>query len=329
MIENARTIDAKAVEHVDDNNLYVTSTIIDACNYDCQYCFNSEQRRDSKIDLKDFFQMLMRLRDENTKRTLNIVLIGGEPTLHQDLEWFCQKVDDDLENSEINICTNFTKPVEWYVNMIKTCKKTNFILSWHSTKSDLVNKSFLEKLKSLEALIEDKSRYEVLVMAETNNFGNSLLALNLVKTICKKSNSQYPIVEFNLLKQTCSFQHKYTQEELTVFSKKKILNDDFHIISIDGKIDKLRINDVVETDNFSFTGWNCDAGKTNIYVHVDGWIYPCYGYYLAKKKPIAKIGQLGSSKILSNHLMKCQAPICGLDCCYTSKYKSIEENKKE
>ena len=75
-----------------------------------------------------------------------------------------------------------------------------------------------------------------------------------------------------------------------MISKKKILNDDFHIISIDGKIDKLRINDVVETDNFSFTGWNCDARKTNIYVHVDGQIYPCYGYYLAKKKPIAKIG---------------------------------------
>lgn len=327
MTETIRTIDARAVEHVDDNNLYVTSTIIDACNYDCQYCFNSAQRKDSKIDLKDFFQLLVKLRDENTTRTLNIVLIGGEPTLHQDLEWLCQKVDDELDNSEINICTNFTKPVGWYAKILKNCQKTNFILSWHSTRSDPINKSFLEKLKCLEALVEDKSRYEVLVMAETNNFENSLLALNLVKSICRRNNSSYPIVEFNLLKQTCSFRHKYTQDELMVFSKKKILNDDFHIVSVDGKMSKLRINDIVETDSFSFTGWDCDARKTNIYVHVDGQIYPCYGYYLAKKKPIAKLGQLDSSRILSDDLMKCQAPICGLDCCYTSKYKNTLENK--
>lgn len=327
MSSGVKTLDqVKSVEHVDDNNLYITSTIIDACNYSCQYCFNIDDRKSQKLDLDQFFKLLRKVRTENTARKLNIVLIGGEPTLHDQLEDFCCKVDQELEFSEVNICTNFSKSVEWYASMMQRTSSINFILSWHSTREDPLNKDFLAKLQKLKDLIEDRSRFEVLVMAETNNFSNSLLALKMVKALFRDWKTRGPIIEFNLLKQTCSYQHAYTSHDLEVFSKHKIMNNDFHIVSLDGDIQKLRINDVVESDSFSFTGWRCDAGKTNIYVHVDGSVHPCYGYYLAHKKPIARVqDDLESQQILSTSLMKCSAPVCGLDCCYTSKYKTTQD----
>ena len=116
--------------------------IIDSCNYNCSYCFN-EPCTNKILDLdKLYFFITNVLIVQLNKEYIYLEIIGGETTLHPELLQFCKKIAN-VENIYTTIFTNFSKPVEYYKQLIQIDNRIQFILSWHSQ-----NTKYLDKLSN-------------------------------------------------------------------------------------------------------------------------------------------------------------------------------------
>ena len=92
--------------NIDFNNHYlILAFICDKCNYNCIYCYNKKPRSFINLDLLKFYNFLCKLK-EHLNKTINLELIGGEPTLHSDLYDFCKKCKDN--GIIVTIYTNFS-----------------------------------------------------------------------------------------------------------------------------------------------------------------------------------------------------------------------------
>jgi organic radical activating enzyme len=136
---------------------------------------------------------------------LNISLIGGEPTLHESMVWFCDELIK-LGNVTVEILTNLHKPFDYYYELLN--KGIMIASSWHSKQDDLLNFDFVEKIKMIPQKFIDNYQVEVRIMMENNNWENSKKVFKELYTKCKN------IMELSLLLTNDGKPYKYTDRQL-------------------------------------------------------------------------------------------------------------------
>jgi hypothetical protein len=90
-------------------------------------------------------------------------LIGGEPTLHPDLLWFCEKTKC-FNNFTLKIFTNLSANIAFFEKILDN-KNVILIASWHSLYTDKLNIKFIDT--AINLLKKNKNRIEVRIMYET------------------------------------------------------------------------------------------------------------------------------------------------------------------
>lgn len=67
------------------DNLDLVMFIADVCNMKCKYCYNRFPRTGKLADLDLFFNYAVDLAKNSNHRIHDLVILGGEPTLHPNL----------------------------------------------------------------------------------------------------------------------------------------------------------------------------------------------------------------------------------------------------
>lgn len=295
------------------NKLTITLSITTLCNYNCAYCFSKNTRElqlnNKFIKFEHIIAFLTKLLAK--KIQIQLIIIGGEPSLHNELPIlciFCKKM-----NIELIICTNASEKITYYTNLININKNIHYIFSWHSLNTNLKNIEFIKKIEFLSKILSSDS-YEILVSAEPFNFNNSL---NIYQTLI--SNIKNIQCEFNMLISTDVCKVFYTkQQKIIIDTLNQKYDFNFYEFNKNSKTN-LIINNIIKNNKFNYNKWLCDSGKSYLYIDVDGFIYRCYGYFLQNINR-GHITTIDISYLLDKIPQICIISKCGLDLTYTNKY---------
>lgn len=197
------------------------------CNFRCPFCHNKDLvlniDKTPVYPEEDFFKFL-----EKRKKILDGVCItGGEPTLHQDLPEFIQKIKN--LGLEVKLDTNGTNPEmleSLYENdlieMVAMDLKNNFF----GYKKAIGTKTDIEKIKrSIKIIYESKKEYEfrtTVVPKIHDSKSLAELAKELFK-ITKDKKTNYFLQKFrpkNTLDASFEKTEPFSDQEMKEFLKK-------------------------------------------------------------------------------------------------------------
>ena len=276
--------------------------VIDKCNYRCEYCYNTFPRTSSVLDLdKLYFFINDILIAKLHKDHIWLELIGGEPTLHPDLQNFCKKISK-LPTVYTTIYTNFSKDPQYYIDLIDNDSRLSLILSWHKS-----NHEFLQKLIQIPKNII-KDNITVSVIYEHNNISE---ALRIFDSVYKS----YPYIKelaFPLIDNNENYVNEYSVNDIVEYNKRLKNVKDITHIRIDYNDNSYEIVDqhhfIVDRKTRDFSRWLCNAGIDFCFIYFNGDICPCDGY------KNVRLGNLYSDKLKDFQLHKKQI-FCKNTCC--------------
>lgn len=257
--------------------------IIDICNYSCYYCYNKKPRTCKRLDLDKLYVFCKWFHDTiNTH--INICMLGGEPTLHQDLQSFCKKISDNFKDVKCIVITNFSQDLQYYIDLLKM--NANLILSWHSLPNDRNNQEFIDKLNCIPYNYFENDMIKISVMYEKLYTKNSLYAFDTMYDKYYRY-MEFSIVESNHLHGKKSDQYEYTDQELKEFTDR--ISDKTYFDSQTYKHIEFEYNDRVEKKVLSqtlldrklvdFYNYKCMAGIDQLQIYFNGDISPCDDLY--------------------------------------------------
>lgn len=278
----------------DPDKIYIQVFIIDKCNIQCEYCYNIFPRTHEKANLKAFYNFI-KSATEQINRLFEIQIVGGEPTLHEDLLIFVNDLLTIKNISSVDIFTNFERSLDYYIKIFDTGAR--LAPSWHGKKHDLKNIQYLKKM----LLLPDKyiqQLAEIPIMMEQNNFDNFSFAFNTLYPKFKSNIRIWPIYTNKYKIGT------YTTAQLKQYVKfTNMINEHpFEVQYSDGsnvflsKTNK-QLDMHIVTPIYNYKSKICNSGKDIMYIHVNGNVYSCQTYYQYDQKPICNIYD---SKLLYN-----------------------------
>lgn len=286
--------------------LNILMFIVDKCNFDCPYCYNRKPRHLVNADLDIFRKFLESTRAQIGDRPMNVSLIGGEPTLHPDLEGF---VDSVLRqgNVTMELLTNFSQPAEFYIKYLN--KGVNIAASWHRAPKDWSNWDYVEKMNKMPKHFFDLNKIEVRIMMENDNWENSKKVFYALYPNYKKS------IEISLLSKNDGLPYSYTDKQLEEFRQfiylTKFKREFFTVQYSDGTEEQVSFNDMYLNPRVNFHLWKCHAGLDYFYIHVNGDVFNCQSFYEHNRKMLYNICKNGGVYEKDKH----RPCICSVDYC--------------
>lgn len=204
------------------NNLNKNNTIkiylTHQCNYQCYYCdgVTDYKNKHSKrvysytfINIKKLYNYI-----QQNKQYKNLLLYGGEPTLHPQLINFFKQIRNDFN---IFLYTNLSKDIKYY-NDLDNCK---IIASYHYQ-----NKQFEQKIKNIHNI------HCIYIPLDFKNFAQTIKVYDNIKKI----NNNTFLIELDY-----NFNNKYVKNlkyDITSLSHANIylFHNNFNTITSSGNI---------------------------------------------------------------------------------------------
>ena len=168
--------------NVNQNNIQVLAFIIDQCDMHCFYCYNKMPRTKKKLNLKKLYQFLNELNNQ-TKKNINLDIIGGEPTMHDDLIDFCNKTRN-TSFLKINIYTNFNQDIAYFEKLISN--NLELSITYHyQNEIELFKQKLFQLISNKNASVNLTIMYEPNKYIQSIQFFKDIKALNhpRIKTI--------------------------------------------------------------------------------------------------------------------------------------------------
>lgn len=269
------------------NSFSVLAYIIDRCNFNCEYCYNRLPRTGNILNLGKLLNFVSSI----DKPKIFLDLIGGEPSIHDDLSEFVSSISQLKKNIETTIYTNFSGDLDLYRSFI--ANKVYLNVTWHSK-----NRDFIEKINSLT---EDEMKYvNLYVIMENHNINESVSVFDQLQ-------ERYNTEIIYLRKNDNYTDISYPEHILTELKNRELIISKRTPKTIlkykDGTIKKVEDSFfTLNGDNFNM--WCCNAGVDFVYVHHDGNVYRCD----ENDKPIYNINSSKRFQIPSHPI------ICRRDC---------------
>jgi organic radical activating enzyme len=256
------------------------------CNYSCEYCCENcnikyENLKNINFDVLYIFitKILFFEVQNKLQKKLKISIYGGEPTLHPGLYDFCKKIFNFNKDIYIEIFTNFSKENDFYLKFLKNNVK--LIITYHFNKKldqnifykkiTAINNIYLQNNIVLNIMYEhDYTEDNIILFNKLNNYLNN----NKIKMIM-------PIL-IKYIRSTNFYNRQYTSKQLEEF--KYIVNnikkrfDYYYVIKYSNNKYEYINDEELELKNLNFNKWQCSAGKTSLYIDVNGYIYKCISY---------------------------------------------------
>ena len=287
---------------------HLIAFIIDDCNYNCHFCYNIKPRTYQKLDLHQLQNYIQSVYQQIHK-SIFLEILGGEPTLHNDLVSFCCQQLKYMKYVKTYIFTNFSQSLSYYLNLLNN----NIALSitWHSKHDDIKGLSFINKIKAIPMHFFENPGIRLRILYEKKNTINALDAFDALYDSHKK------YLEFDLLSDINDEKYQYTKQEMIEFNKRiRMLNpateNDYIFEYNNGNKKLLKFTDIVKQEKFNFYMWKCNAGKDCLYIHANGDVYPCESYYFATTSNVfnGKISNIYNNKINFKQHTLCKCYQC-------------------
>lgn len=251
------------------DSLCILAYICDRCNYNCWYCYNARPRTQQLLDLGRL-SLFTKHAIAQTGKKVRLSLIGGETSLHPGLLDFCKEMHAVKEVIDIEIYTNLSKSLSYYLQLLDFGVEVN--ATWHTVEGK-PNDSFLSKAMSLTE--EQFKKFYLTVMLEPNDVEESFKAYSLLHNAHPTARS----IELSLCLGPNGKPHSYRQEDFERFyaeaAKTKPFKREYFTKHRDGSVHQLTFNDLQGLPENSFKFWKCNAGKDFLYIDSSGKVFKC------------------------------------------------------
>lgn len=239
--------------------------ITDFCNYNCWYCYNEKNIQKRNLDLHRLCKYI-RFLQKNIDKPIELELIGGEPSVHPQIVEFVRMVQD----IKPVLFTNFSLDCEIYRQM-SDCGAL-FDITYHLIDGRK-NQKVLDNIEKIYQYNGDSIR-NINVMLDKNHFDQLMETFNYLVVAYRDKNIEPRLILIN------ETPDKYTDEQLFRFGQ-LIQKDDYRYFNVRTNLSEYQVchNQIYWMTNQIYTKWLCLAGKDALYIHNNGNIYCCEGYY--------------------------------------------------
>ena len=296
-----------------DNPLDVVLFVADVCQLKCKYCYNKFPRTCQLADLSQFFEFIKKILAETKRPIKDLVLVGGEPTLHPELSSLIHKLLSlDIQN--VILWTNFEQDLQsYYIPLLERgCK---LAMSWHGKDDDKKNLAFVKKALQLpDKYIELGQIVELDLMAEQDNFESFSLAFKMLQPKYKQTTCIWPVYTTDLVIGDYTAQQLKLWQQMSTKLERQVFQVEYED---DGSLK-------MPTPSYNYCGWKCNAGLDYIYVHCNGNVYNCQSYYQFNQLPLFNLKDLGDVN-LADFLKPCK---CNVQSCRFADYQ-VHREKEE
>jgi hypothetical protein len=282
------------------------------CNYDCSFC--SPIHHNNHAPHRAFNEIKIAIdRIKTMGDNINIVLLGGEPTVHPNISDILKELDHPKFKFK-TICTNGTRKLNWFEDHSKYINHITFSLhfeyDWKRVLDTIIKYNEYPK----------HSNFSVNVMAHHLHMDD---VKNVVKLFDEKKIS-YSLrrIRWPVFKDNKRLGHEEDFDDVSVYTKenlKWILNKDSTTkleIMIDD-IEPWTTNDIIKNNMNSFKGWECSSGINNIMIDENGEVFRSY---------CLNGGSLGN--IYENDIVLPSTPIiCNKNFCTVTSDIKIDKKK--
>lgn len=278
---------------------YITWECTTQCNYACSYCW--PQCHDGKYrwpDSNKTDRLIKYVKEFSDNKTVVLDIMGGEPTLWPDLQRFCHAVGD---YSLITFSSNGSRTARWWRNFSAPINHLAF--SFHPENADIDH--------YVEMLREVHTRYRTTVF---------ILYHPQFKDICLEAWDKLTQGDLEIsvkMKRinTPDNSNQIFKIDYTDSDREILLRDYFNCVvkmeyvDMEMQIDSVKVdpNELIATDQHSFTNWKCNLGQEYRYIRADGTIY---GAACEVATPLGNVYDHGEIK--SPECVTCTAKFC--DC---------------
>lgn len=279
------------------NFITVLVTICECCNLNCFYCYNNVIRSTKVLDLY-LLQKFIYLLYKQTKKNIQLVILGGEPTLHNQIVDLCNFVKNN-SYVKLIIYTNFHKDLDFFRKLNN--QNVIFKITYHykeclQTFIDKVLTFAKDALVDLTLMYEPNCYQQILDVYAKLNHNKLLLAVNvqlIMNDLMNKNIDAYNSQQMSLYYNSIE---KDDVDEVVVFN--------------DGKRQNISCYDMQNMNRFSTKFWKCYAGIEYIEIDINGNVYACI--HNDNKKLINIYDDISMFKILIKPVICKQrfCPIC-------------------
>lgn len=178
-----------------DKSCVIKWRLTDICNYHCSYCVRRDFIQEQSQLEKDFSECLFAIPDViriakelNTinHKPIKIDLIGGEVSLFKNLGVLLESLYKTPEIEKINLTTNLSNSVEYYLSLneiaLRYNKKLSITASFHYEYVTLSN--FIIKANQLNKVLDKNFKCETVITNKNSQVEDFI-------TACNKINCQY------------------------------------------------------------------------------------------------------------------------------------------
>lgn len=308
--------------------LTVVVNLLDICNYDCVYCYNKRPRTKKALDANALCQFILQLK-QYCKKKIELLILGGEPTLHKDLDQICKNLATEDNSICCRIFSNFSASIEYYIKLFQL-ENTAFNFTYHYNKAD-AHIYFVNKIKQIpyKYFVDDK--IEIVIMYEHNYINQSLYVFDQLAGEYAK------YINFTFVQDPGTsignYNYVYTDEQLRQYEIRGYDADYVKLRSHDVLtiVDKDKQQDLISTKfddptvvNTNFCNWQCNAGIDQLYIHFNGDISPCEDLYMQRKKIL---GNIYASNFNFNKMRWQICPLQTCPCPYFSMKQKIFKHR--
>lgn len=276
----------KSIEPLYDNDIttdMITVNIFcnDTCNYRCKYCINLKDnhiRTNTSIDfnkVKNFVNWL----HKKTNKLINLILLGGEPTLHPDIQNFLScYANSNFVN--IGMFSNFSSNIDFYAKNLT--ENIDYKLSYHYL-NDIRTKQYLTNLKLLVDSCKGNKKLlnniNVIIMLVPKNVQKCLDVYDEIVNQYKDINVDLGLIDccdktnFKEIQKLL-----YTDTEIEEYNKRILkpkIKSDCIITDVENNQFVCNQYDIRNNLEIEFNKMYCSAGKNFFNVDFIGNIFPC------------------------------------------------------
>lgn len=232
-------------------------SVIDLCNYNCSYCFagfgdknkNKQSNFFSDKNINSSYKHVLRKLSLSRLPEFEVSLVGGEPTLHPNIDTIVSRLNDCERCTDVSIITNTFKPIDYFnklndLNLEKLSVCSSIHLDYFKIED-------LNKYRALSRL--ENIKYQAIVMLHDDP--SYVDSLTKILNYFEEENVSCSVT---FLESHDTYKPSYnTIIYNTINDYKDLLMDNRYVYSTRDDTYKLSKNQINAGNYKTFKGWRC------------------------------------------------------------------------
>ena len=237
--ENVKNIQSQGFKEFTE--VSINWTLNNECQLNCIYCYAKEDMKVQKPEANKSLRSLNRI-----KVPFNICLLGGEPTLHSDIDEIIEGLVDIEYCHDIDLTTNLFKNIEFWkkYNIEEYFNKLNINASYHPE----YDVNFLEKAIILNNMKYINIQCNINILPEQKYYKKTK---ELIQEL-KQNNISFSLTNIH---ETETYKPKYTKEFIQEYKDTEVK----YKYNIDNTEQWYTLTEIMKYKLNRFQGYKCTA----------------------------------------------------------------------